>query len=174
MKGKIILNLAMSLDGYIANEDGSFDWITGDGNKKLNTTTKFDFEQFLSDIDIVVMGRQCYEQGFASDYKNKTVYVATSQKQDDFDNIKFIGGDITAILTSEQANGKNIFLFGGGVVIDPFIKANIIDEYIVGIIPTILGKGRKLFLENNPNIKLILNDYTIDEGVIVMRYSKRN
>ncbi len=173
MKGKIILNLAMSLDGYIAGEDGSFEWITGDGNKELNTDSKFDFEQFLSDIDIVVMGRQCYEQGFANDYKSKTVYVATSQKQENYDNVKFIGGDIATILANEQSKGKNVFLFGGGVVIDQFIKADIIDEYIVGIIPTILGKGRKLFLDNNPNIKLNLNSYTIDEGVIVMRYTKR-
>ena len=33
--------------------------------------------------------------------------------------------------------GKNIFLFGGGVVIDHFVKADVIDEYIIGIIPTI-------------------------------------
>ena len=40
MKGKIILNLAISLDGYIADENGGFDWIIGDGNTYLNTEGK--------------------------------------------------------------------------------------------------------------------------------------
>ena len=73
----------------------------------------------------------------------------------------------------KQKNGKNIFLFGGGKVIDPFIKANIIDEYIIGIIPTILGKGRNLFLGNNPKIDLHLDQYISDEGIVILRYSKR-
>ena len=41
MAGKIILNLAMSLDGYIAQEDGGFEWMIGDGNSFLNTETKY-------------------------------------------------------------------------------------------------------------------------------------
>lgn len=46
MRGKIILNLAMSLDGYIADEKGGFDWIVGDGNSDLNTTQVWDYENF--------------------------------------------------------------------------------------------------------------------------------
>lgn len=59
-------------------------------------------------------------------------------------------------------------------MIDPFIKADIIDEYIIGIIPTILGKGRKLFLENGTKIDLSLQEYSVEDGIVVMRYSKRN
>ena len=59
-------------------------------------------------------------------------------------------------------------------MIDPFIKADIIDEYIIGIIPTILGKGRKLFLENGTKIDLKLQEYLVEDGIVVMRYSKRN
>lgn len=59
-------------------------------------------------------------------------------------------------------------------MIDSFVKADIIDEYIIGIIPIILGKGRKLFLENNPKIDLNLQEYSVEDGIIVMKYSKRN
>ena len=69
--------------------------------------------------------------------------------------------------------GKNIFLFGGGVLVDHFLKADIIDEYIIGIIPTILGKGRPLFLGNNPKIDLSLQYYTVEDGIVIMKYSKR-
>ncbi len=175
MDGKIILNLAISLDGYIAGEDGGFDWIVGDGDDTLNTQDRLDFDKFLEGIDIVLMGRQCYEQGMAEPFPTKTVYVATSSpKLKDSGNIKFIGGDILPIIKAECAAGKNVFLFGGGVVVDPFIKADVIDEYIVGIIPTILGRGRKLFLDNNPTIKLNLKRYTLDQGVMVMHYQKRD
>ncbi|MEG1480838.1 dihydrofolate reductase family protein, partial [Clostridium sp.] len=47
MKSKIILNLAMSIDGYIASETGGYDWIVGDGNNALNTEKKIDFKDFL-------------------------------------------------------------------------------------------------------------------------------
>ena len=58
-------------------------------------------------------------------------------------------------------------------MIDAFIKADVIDEYIIGIIPTILGSGRKLFLDNNPTVLLKLQKYSVTDGVIVMIYSKR-
>ncbi|MEX6585805.1 dihydrofolate reductase family protein [Paraclostridium bifermentans] len=167
MSKKIILNLAISIDGYIASEDGGFEWIVGDGDKSLDTEKKWDFNGFLDTIDVVVMGKNCYDQNFHKDFKNKKVYVATSKDLKDYENIHFIKGDIVKKIE------KNIFLFGGGKAIDPFIKANIIDEYIIGIIPTILGKGRKLFLENNPKIDLHLDEYITDEGVVILRYSKR-
>ena len=173
MSGKIILNLAMSLDGYIADNDGGFQWIVGHGDKVLDTEKQFEFEEFLKGIDIVVMGKKCYDQGFHQDYKNKKVYVATSAELKDEENISFINGDIVGKLQEEKAQGKNIYLFGGGLVIDHFIKADVIDEYIVGIIPTILGGGRPLFLQNNPEIKLHLDEYSIADGVVVMKYSKR-
>ncbi len=174
MSGKIIFNLAMSIDGYISNEDGSFDWIVGDGDNSLNTDKAFDFNEFMQDIDIVLMGSECYKQGMASHYSSPTtVYVATSKEEKDKDNIKFIKGDIVSIIQKEKENGKNIWLFGGGKVIDPFIKSDVIDEYIVGFIPTILGKGRRLFLDNNPNILLNLKEYYISDGVMIMKYTVR-
>lgn len=173
MSGKIILNLAMSLDGYIADNDGGFQWIVGHGDKALDTEKQFEFEEFLKGIDIVVMGKKCYDQGFHQDYKNKKVYVATSADLKSEENINFINGDIVSKIQEEKAKGKIIYLFGGGLAIDHFIKADAIDEYIVGIIPTILGGGRPLFLQNNPEIKLNLDEYSIADGIVIMKYSKR-
>ncbi|MBE6072343.1 MAG: dihydrofolate reductase [Clostridium butyricum] len=174
MKRKIILNLAMSIDGYIADEDGGFAWIVGDGDERLDTQNKWDYEKFLEGIDIVVMGKKCYDQGFLDDFKDKKVYVATTKELEDHDNINFINGDICKVIEEERKKeGKDIFLFGGGVLIDSFLKADIIDEYIIGIIPTILGSGRPLFLENNPKIDLHLDEYIADKGIVILKYSKR-
>ncbi len=173
MNGKIVLSLAISLDGFIASESGGFEWITGDGDSSLNTKEGNDFAKFLEDKDIVVMGGECYRQGFAADYKDKTVYVATSKIEEDRDNLRFVNGDIVSPILEEQQAGKNIFLFGGGKVIDPFIKANVIDSYNIAIIPTLLGKGRKLFLDNNPTLLLHLDNYIVEDGTMIMTYSKR-
>lgn len=174
MSRKIILNLAISIDGYIASEDGGFDWIVGDGDDKLDTEKKWDYDEFLNGVDVVVMGKNCYDQNFHNDFNNKKVYVATSQELQDHDNIHFINGNICKVIEEErEKEGKNIFLFGGGGLVDNFIKADIIDEYVIGIIPTILGKGRPLFLGNNPKIDLHLAQYSMDNGIAILRYSKR-
>ena len=174
MSGKIILNLAISLDGYIADENGGYDWIVGDGNSTLNTENKWDYNKFLAEIDVVVMGRKCYDQNMHKDFQGKEVYIASSEKIDDYENYHFISGNICEIISKLKNEGKSIFLFGGGGLVDNFVKADIIDEYVIGIIPTILGKGRKLFFENNPKIDLTLEYYSVEDGVIVMKYSKRN
>ncbi len=167
------MNLAISLDGFIADDNGGFDWIVGDGNNTLDTKNRFDFEKFVEGIDVVLMGSKCYEQAMAEPFTSKTVYVATSKDLTDTDNVKFINGDIVKVIEQEKQIGKNVFLFGGGSVIDSFIKADVIDEYIIGIIPTVLGSGRKLFYDDNPTIKLNLNEYSISEGVVILQYSKR-
>lgn len=174
MSGKIILNLAISLDGFIADNDGGFEWIVGQGDKSCDTEKQLDFHKdFLSNIHIVVMGKKCYDQGFHKDYEDKKVYIATSQEIEYNNNLYFIKGDIVKVIKEEKDKGNNIFLFGGGGLVDNFIKADAVDEYIIGIIPTILGSGRPLFLGGNDEIKLHLNEYFVSDGVVIMKYSKR-
>lgn len=174
MSKKIILNLAVSLDGYIADRDGGYDWIEGDGNHELNTVQKWEHTDFLKTIDIVVMGKICYNQGFAKDFSDKLVFVATDEDLQDYENIRFIHGALsTRIKEESRGNGGNIYLFGGGKLCDEFIKADIVDEYIIGIIPIILGKGIPLFLGDNPTIKLRLKEQYTEDGVVILRYEKR-
>lgn len=88
--------------------------------------------------------------------------------------MEIINGDIVEkILKLKKEEGKNIWIFGGAILADTFIKADVIDEYIIGIIPCILGKGRKLFLENNPTINLHLKNYSFSDGIGVLTYAKR-
>jgi len=174
MNGKIILNLAVSLDGYIADKAGGYDWIVGDGNSNLNTENKWCHNKFLENIDVVVMGKNCFDQDMHKEFKRKDVYIATSKEIENFENYYFINGDIVKEIENLKNKGKNIYLFGGGILADTFIKSNVIDEYIIGVIPTILGKGIKLFYENNPKIDLNLEHYVVEEGIIIMKYSKRN
>jgi dihydrofolate reductase len=178
MVRKIILNLAISLDGFIADNKGSFTWIKGNGDNNQDTKKQFDFTKFSKSVDTIVMGRKAYNDSYEISKKmleSKKVLVATYKElKNKEDNIEIISGDIVSKITKlKKEKGKNIWLFGGGVVIDPFIKANVIDEYIIGVIPIILGSGRPLFLENNPLIKLHLNESTSQEGIVILKYTKR-
>ncbi len=174
MSRKIILNMAMSLDGYISDNTGGFDWIYGDGNRSLDTKDQWSYEKFVKEVDTVVMGHTCFEQKFSEAFSDKKIYVATESHKEDHDNIHFIQDNITKpILEEMKQDGKNIFLFGGGITIDPFIKANLVDEYVVGIIPIILGKGRTLFQKDNPRIRLYLDACYINSGITTLHYKKK-
>ncbi|MCM1989097.1 dihydrofolate reductase family protein [Oceanirhabdus seepicola] len=93
---------------------------------------------------------------------------------ENYGNVEFISNDICGYIQNlQKEEGKDIWLFGGGGLTDCFIKADIVDEYIIGIIPIILGNGRPLFLGSNPTIKLHLDEYTVQDGITIHRYSKR-
>ncbi|OVE74672.1 riboflavin biosynthesis protein RibD, partial [archaeon D22] len=166
MTKKIILNLAISLDGYIADDYGGFDWIKGDGDKSHDTKDQFSFSKFLDSVEIIIMGRKAYDESYdvSKDMlKSKKVLVATHRPiENKPDNVEIISGDIISKVTEPK---ENIWLFGGGILIDNFIKADVIDEYIIGVIPIILGSGRPLFLKNNPRINLHLTECTVQEGI---------
>lgn len=178
MMRKIIFNLAMSVDGYISDDDGRFEWIVGENNNLLDTKEQFEFNKFLETCDTIVMGRKSYEdipKETFDEFSDKKVYLVTNKKLSvSKDNVEIINGDIVEkILKLKKEEGKNIWIFGGAILADTFIKADVIDEYIIGIIPCILGKGRKLFLENNPTINLHLKNYSFSDGIGVLTYAKR-
>lgn len=165
----------MSLDGFIADENGGFDWIAGGGDSRLDTGEKWDFKRFLERVDTVVMGRHSYDQGLGSDFDDKQVWVATSRAAGDHDNVRFICDDIVAaVLAERERDGRDIYLFGGSILVKPFLQLDLIDEYIIGIVPIILGAGQALFLERNPLIQLRLAAYSIEDGICILHYRRRS
>ena len=69
--------------------------------------------------------------------------------------------------------GKHIWLFGGGELASDFIRADAVDRYIVGILPVIRGKGRRLFQEGIPPVELHLDRCTVSDGIPILEYSRR-
>jgi len=177
MMRKIILNLAMSLDGYISDPDGGFDWIVGHGDQAPDEQGGFDFPAFLESIDTVVMGSKAYEDCILSglsDMGDRKIIVATSRTFEPREHVEFVNGDICGhVLKLKENQGKDIWLFGGAGLTDAFIKEDKVDEYIVAVIPTILGSGRSLFKGGSPKIDLHLDTHGVSDGIVVMTYSKR-
>lgn len=174
MSNKIILNLAISIDGFIADNSGGYEWIQPSGNHSLNTEIIWSHDKFLEHVSAVVMGKRSYDQQLHTEYSNKQIYVVTSKKLNDYENIHFIGEDVCSeVIELKQKVNGDIYLFGGGISIDPLLKSGLIEEYIIGIIPIILGNGIPLFLHNNPVIPLHLTHYYIEDGVVILRYIPR-
>lgn len=177
MSKNIILYIAMSLDGYIAKNNGSVDWLSGNGD---NPNIDNGYDDFYNTIDTVVMGRTTYEQIINElspntwVYEGKKCYVATTKKCKSDKRAEFISDDIVEFIKNlKKQDGKDIWLVGGGKLVDQFIKKNLIDKYIITIIPTILGDGIPLFSKENPEIKLRLVETKEFDGMVELRYIKR-
>lgn len=164
----------MSLDGFIVDKEGGFGWIKGYNDKSLDTDQSFNFAEFLDSVDVIVMGRKSYEDIGAGDYSLKRVIVATSKIMKNYDNVEFVDSEIVDYIKEiQKSDGKNIWLFGGSGLTDNFMKADVVDEFIVGIIPILLGEGKPLFYGGSPTVKLHLDSLTVQEGIPVLKYSRR-
>ncbi|MGX7013593.1 dihydrofolate reductase family protein [Vagococcus silagei] len=155
---KIILYIAMSLDGYIATKDGSIDWLESDEPILEEDNS---YETFYETVDTVIMGSTTYDQvvnELSPDiypYENATSYVLTSKKRTDKENIHFVNQDIVDLVDDlKEKSGKNIWIVGGSSIVAPLVAANLIDEYQLAIVPVILGEGIPLFKAQEKTIFL--------------------
>lgn len=143
---KIKVFIAMTLDGYIAGENESLEWlfnVQGEGDNG--------YQNFYDTVDTVVMGRTTYdwvmrEMPSPFPYIGKDTIVVTSHKIDDNPHVRPWTNSLEDLMIhlKEKAN-KDIWIVGGGKLISSLINKQLIDEIIVTIAPVILGKGTKLF-----------------------------
>ena len=177
MARDIILNLAISLDGFICDEDGGFAWIGGQGDSRADTADAFDFDAFLASCDTIVMGRKAYEDCFRhmGDAAEKRFLVASRTPREPEGNVTFLSRDVVAeVLALKERPGRHIWLFGGGELASDFICAGAVDRYVVGILPVIRGRGRRLFREGLPPAELRLDRCTVADGIPILEYSRRS
>ncbi len=164
---KVKLFIASSLDGYIAKEDGTVDW--------LPENTDSGMDHFYKSIDTVLMGNTTYEQILTFGkfpYKDKISYVFTrnpDQKKKD-ENVEFTSEveEFTKKLIS--SSGKDIWLVGGSDITSTFFNLKFVDELILSVIPVVLGKGIPLFQNIKEEIKLELIKTTEYPELIELRY----
>jgi dihydrofolate reductase len=178
---KIILNLAVTLDGFIEGPNGEIDWCIMDDD--------MDFGGFISSIDTIFYGRLSYDawgnfqpdattspaekemwQGIHS--KNK--FVFSSQNRQD-ENAIFISSDIAnKVAEIKQQAGKDIWLYGGASLIKTFINLGLIDIYKVSVHPIALGSGKPLFEDLKERIGLRLIETNVfKSGVVQLTYEPK-
>ncbi|UOQ48951.1 dihydrofolate reductase family protein [Gracilibacillus caseinilyticus] len=174
---KVILNLAISLDGRIVDENNKFDWIHGDGDHSNDTDKQFDFSAFLASCDTMILGKTAYDDlppEAMKEFADKKIFVLShSTAQPKEENVEFYTGDLTALVSFlKEEDGANIWVFGGASVCNILMKADVIEEYVIGIIPMIVGKGTRLFADDNPMLSLKMEESTVTEGIAMLVYSR--
>ncbi|RKR09404.1 dihydrofolate reductase [Flavobacterium sp. 90] len=175
---KVILDLAVTLDGFIEGPNGEIDWCIMDD--------EMDFDGFLSNIDTIFYGRVSYdawgnyqpdanadnsEKMLWQGVHSKKKYVFSTQNKQD-SNATFINSDIAnTVKEIKEQSGKDIWLYGGASLIKTFIQLNLIDTYRISVHPTVLGNGKPLFEDLKERIELkLIKTNIFKSGVVQLIY----
>ncbi|TCC99618.1 dihydrofolate reductase family protein [Pedobacter hiemivivus] len=172
---KLILGLAITLDGYIEGPNGEYDWCFTDQDYGLN--------EFFERIDAIFIGRKSYEMmQKQSDSSNGeaipgmpalTEYVFSKTLTSVKEGAVLISGDSMAEARRiKNLPGKDIWLFGGASLYDALMKEGLVDELWMSVHPILLGTGKRLFQEQSSRRQLTLLDSKIYEtGLVSVRYT---
>lgn len=172
MSRKVILYIATSVDGYIAkpNDDLSF----------LSLVEKqgedYGYADFVQSVDTVIIGRKTYDWIMKMVPKfvhaDKKTFVITRTAKASIGNTHFYTGSLRElVVTLKQEQGKNIFVDGGAEIVHELLKENIIDEFIISIIPVLVGDGIRLFKDGRPEQVLqLVSTKQFETGLTQLHY----
>jgi dihydrofolate reductase len=170
---KVVLGVAISLDGYIARKDGAVDF--------LFMPKDYSMAPFFKTIGAAIMGRKTLEDGLKmsggtmppSPWKDYYV-MSRSQRPGKRDGVVFTNKSPGALVAQiRKKRGKSVWLMGGGEITREFLKADLVDELYLGVVPVLLGDGIPLFPPGFPqrNFALVENK-TYSKGLISLRYRR--
>lgn len=175
MNRKVIVFIAMSIDGFIAAENDNLDFLSIVEQEGED----YGYNKFHNSVDTVIMGRKTYDKvlsfGVPFPHSNKQCYILTNNKTLQSSLVKYYTDNVeTLIAQLKRQSGKNIFVDGGAQIVQLLLQKQLIDELIISIIPTILGNGIKLFSTNTPQqlfTQVQAKSYT--KGLVQLHYKKQ-
>lgn len=148
MSREVILYIAASLDGFVADKNNTVDFLH-------EPDYEFDgedhgFHKMYNGCDTLFMGNNTMKAVLGFDvpfpYEGKTVYVVTRNPDDyEHEKVTYISNWQEKIDELRATDGPNIWLIGGGQLNASFLAANEIDRVIITVIPCVLGEGSQLF-----------------------------
>lgn len=180
MAQKVILDIVMSLDGYVASSDDTVDWLEGYDNM-----SEYGFDEFIAGVGAIIMGKRSYELGIhhgwfeGQPYGNSPIFVICHKKPSEvpeqyLNQFIFITDGIEAAFKAARvaAVGNNIYLFGGPSIIQQSLNLDLVDELRISIVPIILGKGIPLFNNlDERQIRLeLLENKVFSKGLTALYY----
>lgn len=175
-KRKVVLYIAMSLDGYIAKPNDNLSFLSiveKDGED-------YGYFDFMKSIDTVIMGRRTYDwvMNQVSEFPHSDIetYVLTRTDRQRIGKTIFHTGDLKGLVDSlKSQDGKNIFVDGGAEIVNELLAENLIDEFILSVIPILLGEGIRLFKDGRPEQALeLIGARHFETGLVQLHYIKRN
>jgi dihydrofolate reductase len=165
------LYLAVSLDGYIARRDGSYDWLLP------YEPERYGYAEFLASVGTIVMGRASYDQVRDHwSYQGKRTVVLTSRPLDASPppDVEPWSGDVGPRAEELRKSGAgDVWLFGGAAAVRPFLAAGLVDRVELGVVPLLLGDGIRLFDGPTPPIGLRLESAVpYPDGLVLLAYAR--
>ena len=150
---RVRYNCAMSLDGYIAGPNDEFDWIAIDPD--------IDFDALFQQFDTYLLGRRTFEVTAGEDFPvpsgSRTFVFSNTLRQSDYADVTIIGDNWKEVVRSlREEPGKDIWLFGGGVLFRSLSEEGLVDTVEVSIVPILLGGGVPLVPELSARVELQL------------------
>lgn len=179
-KRKVTLFIATSLDGYIAAEDGSLDWLPGASGEQTSENEDYGYQAFYDSIDTVLMGHATYRQilSFGGDfpYQGKTNYVFSHSKSGKEENVTFTSENPAELINKlKSLPGKGIWLNGGSKLIASFLDKGLVDDMILFIVPKTIGAGIPLFRPSQSQHRFsIVEAHSYQDGMVKLHYRKQN
>ena len=175
---KCSVYIAVSVDGFIAKSDGDVEWLNNP-DFALEEGADLGYSAFIKSVDVLVMGRKSYEKVLSFGiwpYDSTPVVVLSSQEvnipEHLSDKVRVMNtppDDVVALLASE---GAQHFYIDGGVTIQGFLRAGLIDEITITTIPILLGNGIPLFGSLVDDVSLRhLETNSYESGLVQSRYS---
>lgn len=166
---QLVYSVAASLDGFIAGPNGEFDWIVQDPT--------MDFAEIFSGFDTIVMGRLSYEamlrEGHSpKEFGMKTFVASSTLDPAKHNDITIVGSDLTATVEDlKHKSGKEIWLFGGGLLFRSLLDAGLVDRVDVSLIPVLLGGGIPLIPQGRRWSLKFKDSRTFPSGIVSLSYT---
>ena len=166
---RVRYQVAMSLDGYIAGPTGEADWIIMD--------PEIDFGAIFAQFDTILVGRRTFEtlvrDGNTDMPGMKTLVFSRTLRQRDYPNVTIVAKKPKEALDAVRARpGKDIWLFGGGLLFQSLLAAGLVDTVEVAVIPVLLGGGIPLLPAAATQAKLQLTGHKVYKtGIVLLEYA---
>ncbi len=173
---KLTLYICMSLDGFIATKDDDLSWtevVDREGED-------YGYAAFTSSIDKYIVGRKTYDKvismvGEFPPAKQFRCYVISRTRTGTEAGVTFYNGDIRDLVRELKAEpGGNIYCDGGGEIVKLLMERDLIDQYIISVIPAILGDGKRLFHGGVGSQKIgLVSSREFPSGLVQLTYNVR-
>lgn len=172
-----IVYLATSLDGFIARTDDEIDWLEPDATITHAASVpgpghQASYDALIERVDVMVMGRRTYDKVLTFDewpYPIPVLVLSATMPEGGDDRVEVVRSLQSAVERLGEVATRGVYI-DGGLTVQAFLEADLVDEITVTTVPVIIGTGIPLFGALGRDVKLSLQHVEAEGGYLSARY----